>query len=176
MEKVIDFICKLFAVAAGVLLMLVTVFIGYVIFARIIHVSSPAWITQFTEYALLWMTFLGTAWVLGRDRHIAIDLITSHLGLRKKLAFDISHNLVGCAVCLALCYFGLMTTWSMFERGVTDVQVIDVAKYKIVLVIPLGFFLLALQFLRKLFMAFQSIRHSDSLHEISPSESSDGAK
>jgi hypothetical protein len=46
----------------------------------------------------------------------------------------------------------------------------------VVLVIPLGFFLLALQFLRKLFMAFQSIRHSDSLHEISPSESSDGAK
>jgi C4-dicarboxylate transporter DctQ subunit len=176
MGKLIDFICNLFAVAAGVLLMLVTALIGYVIFARIIHVSSPAWITQFTEYALLWITFLGTAWVLGRNRHIAIDLITSHLGARKKLAFDISHNLAGCVVCLVLCYFGALTAWSMFERGVIDVQVVDVAKYKVVLVIPLGFFLLALQFLRKTFVAFQAIRHSDSLHGISPGESSDGAK
>ena len=176
MGKFIDFICKVFAVAAGVLLILVTVFIGYVILARIIHISSPAWITQFTEYALLWMTFLGTAWVLGRNRHIAIDLITSHLGPRKRLAFDISHNLVGCVVCLVLFYFGVLTAWSMIERGVVDVQVVDIDKYKVILVIPLGFLLLALQFLRKMFIAFQSIRHSDSLHEIIQSESSDTAK
>jgi C4-dicarboxylate transporter DctQ subunit len=176
MGKLINFICNVCAVAAGILLILVTLFIGYVILARIIHISSPAWITQFTEYALLWMTFLGTAWVLGRDRHIAIDLITSHLGSHKKLVFDISHHLVGCAVCLVLCYFGVVTAWSMIERGVVDVQVIDVAKYKVILVIPLGFFLLALQFLRKLFIAFQSIRHLDSFHEIIQSESSDTAK
>jgi len=64
----------------------------------------------------------------------------------------------------------------MIERGVVDVQVVDIAKYKVILVIPLGFLLLALQFLRKTFIAVQSIRDSDSLHEISPSESSDGAK
>ncbi len=163
MGKLIDFVCNLFAVAAGVLLILVTLFIGYVILARIIHVSSPAWITQFTEYALLWITFLGTAWVLGRNRHIAIDLIMSHLGPRKKLAFDISHYLVGCVLCLVLCYFGWLTVWSMIERGVVDVQVVDIDKYKVILVIPLGFFLLALQFLRKMLAAFQSIKHSDSL-------------
>jgi len=163
-------------VAAGILLILVTLFIGYVILARIIHISSPAWITQFTEYALLWMTFLGTAWVLGRDRHIAIDLITSHLGTHTKLVFDISHHFVGCAVCLVLCYFGVVTAWSMIERGVVDVQVIDIDKYKVILVIPLGFLLLALQFLRKLFIAFQSIRHSDSFNEIIQGESSDTAK
>ncbi len=175
MGKLIDFICKLFAVASGILLILVTVFIGYVILARIIHISSPAWITQFTEYALLWITFLGTAWVLGRNRHIAIDLIMSHLGPRKKLAFDISHYLVGCAVCLVLCYFGCLTMLSMIQRGVVDVQVVDIDKYKVILVIPLGFLLLALQFLRKMFTAFQSIRHSES-HEITQSEGSDTAK
>ena len=87
MGKLIDFVCKLFAAVAGVLLIVVTVLIGYVILARMIHISSPAWVTQFTEYALLWITFLGTAWVLGRNRHIAIDLVTSQLGQRKKLAF-----------------------------------------------------------------------------------------
>jgi C4-dicarboxylate transporter, DctQ subunit len=176
MGKLINFICNVCAVAAGIVLILVTLFIGYVILARIIHISSPAWITQFTEYALLWITFLGTAWVLGRDRHISIDLITSYLGPYKKLAFNISHYFVGCVVCLVLCYFGVVTALSMIERGVVDVQVIDVAKYKVILVIPLGFFLLSLQFLRKMFLAIQTIRHSDSFHEIVQSDISDTAK
>jgi C4-dicarboxylate transporter, DctQ subunit len=176
MGKLIDFICKLFAAVAGVLLIVVTVLIGYVILARAIHISSPPWVTQFTEYALLWITFLGTAWVLGRNRHIAIDLVMSQLGQRKKLAFNISHYLVGCVICLVLCYFSLLTVWSMFERGVVDVQVVDVAKYKVLLVIPLGFLLLALQFLRKMFIAYQSIRQPQSIDEITDDKSSDSAK
>ncbi len=163
MDKLIDYICKLFAVAAGVLLILVTFFIGYVILARILGTSSPAWIVQFTEYALLWITFLGTAWVLGRDRHISIDLVTSRLKPRMRIIFDIAHSLVGCGVCGVLCWFGFVTTWSMFQRGVTDVQVIDVAKYQVILIIPLGFFLLALQYLRKIVTGFSSLKVSASV-------------
>jgi hypothetical protein len=64
----------------------------------------------------------------------------------------------------------------MFERGVIDVQVVDIAKYKVLFVIPLGFLLLALQFLRKMFIAVQSIRQLDSIHEITEDESSDSGK
>jgi C4-dicarboxylate transporter, DctQ subunit len=176
MDKLIDFICKLFAFAAGVLLILVTFFVGYVILARIIGISSPAWIVQFTEYALLWITFLGTAWVLGRGRHISIDLITSRLKPRMRIIFDIAHSVVGCAVCAVLCWFGFLTTWSMFQRGVTDVQVIDVAKYQVILIIPLGFFLLALQFLRKMLTGFHSINVQESIQEKAATESSDALK
>jgi C4-dicarboxylate transporter, DctQ subunit len=164
MGKLIDYVSKLFAVFAGLLLVIVTLSIGYVIFARIVNISSPAWIVQFTEYSLLWITFLGTAWVLGRGRHVSIDLITSRLSPRGKVVFDIAHSLVGCGVCAVLCWFGFLTTWSMFQRGVTDVQVVDVAKYQVVLIIPLGFLLLALQFLRKMLIGVQSIKHPDSIH------------
>jgi C4-dicarboxylate transporter, DctQ subunit len=160
MERLIDFVCKLFAVAAGVLLILVTLFIGYVILARIIGISSPAWIVQFTEYALLWITFLGTAWVLGRNRHISIDLLTTRLKPRMKVVFDVAHSVVGCAVCGILCWFGFSTVWSMFQRGVTDVQVVDVAKYQVILIIPLGFLLLALQFFRKMLTSLHSTKVS----------------
>jgi C4-dicarboxylate transporter, DctQ subunit len=176
MGKLIDYVSKLFAVLAGVLLVIVTVSIGYVIFARIVNISSPAWIVQFTEYSLLWITFLGTAWVLGRGRHVSIDLITSRLSPRGKVVFDIAHSVVGCVVCGLLCWFGFLTTWSMFQRGVTDVQVVDVAKYQVILIIPLGFFLLALQFLRKMLIAVESIRHSNSLFGNTQDESSGALK
>ena len=176
MGKLIDYVSKLFALMAGVLLVLVTFFIGYVIFARIIGISSPAWIVQFTEYALLWITFLGTAWVLGRGRHVSIDLITSRLAPRGRVILDIAHSLVGCGVCAVLCWFGILTTWSMFERGVTDVQVVDVAKYKVVLIIPLGFLLLALQFLRKTLIGIHSVTHANSLHGNVQDESSNALK
>jgi C4-dicarboxylate transporter, DctQ subunit len=176
MGKFIDYVSKLFALVAGVLLLLITVFIGYVIFARIVGISSPAWIVQFTEYALLWITFLGTAWVLGRGRHVSIDLITSRLTPRGKVILHTVHSAVGCGVCAVLCWFGFLTTWSMFQRGVTDVQVVDVAKYKVVLIIPLGFFLLALQFLRKMLIGYHSITHSGSVDANMQVESPDALK
>jgi TRAP-type C4-dicarboxylate transport system permease small subunit len=176
MGKLIDYVSKVFALAAGVVLVFVTVFIGYVIFARIVGISSPDWIVQFTEYALVWMTFLGTAWVLGRGRHISVDLVTSHLTPRGKVVLEIVHGLVGCGVCAVLCWFGFEATLSMFQRGVTDVQVVDVAKYKVVLIIPLGFFLLALQFLRTSLIGYHSIKHSDSPHGNIRDESSDALK
>ena len=42
-----------------------------------------------------------------------------------------------------------MVTWDQFQRGVTDVQAIDFPKYLVLSVIPLGFFLLTVQFLRR---------------------------
>jgi TRAP-type mannitol/chloroaromatic compound transport system permease small subunit len=64
----------------------------------------------------------------------------------------------------------------MFQRGVTDVQVVDVAKYKVVLIIPLGFLLLALQFLRKILIGIHSITHANSLHGNVQDESPDALK
>jgi TRAP-type C4-dicarboxylate transport system permease small subunit len=151
-------VCKLFAFVAAILLILVTLCIGYVIFARAVGFASPAWTVQFTEYALLWITFLGTAWVLGTGRHVAIDVVTSHLTPRMRGIFGILHSLVGCGVCGVLCWYGLVTTGGMYQRGVTDVQVVDVAKYQVLLVIPLGFFLLALQFFRQAVIGFHSIK------------------
>lgn len=176
MGKLIDYICNFFAIAAAALLILVTMLIGYVIFARAVGIGSPAWAVQFTEYSLLWITFLGTAWVLAKGRHISIDLVAGRLKPRTRAILDITHSLVGCGVCAVLCWFGFVTVWSMVQRGVTDVQVVDVAKYKILLIIPVGFLLLALQFFRKAVTGIHSVNVSEAAQGDAGSEGSDAVK
>jgi len=87
------------AALAGLLLLFITFSISYSIFTRALGVESPVWTVQFNEYSLLWMTFLGSAWVLSRRKHVAVDVITAHLGPTGRRIAEVIHCLVGTGVC-----------------------------------------------------------------------------
>ena len=132
------------------------------IFTRAAGLPSPVWTVQFNEYSLLWMTFLGTAWVLSRRKHVAVDVITSHLGPQGGRVAEILHSLAGIAVCGVLCWTTFLMTLNLFQRGVTDVQAVDMPKSLVLAVIPAGFLVLTAQFLRNLLIAWRK-KTADSL-------------
>lgn len=146
MDKLLNFMAFL----SGALLLFVTFSIGYTIFSRALGLSSPVWVVQFNEYALLWITFLGTAWVLARGKHVSIDLLTGRFSLRKQCWFRLFHSILGTVLCTVFLWYGFRVTTEQYQRGIIDVQAVDVPKYLILMVIPMGFFLLILQFLRQL--------------------------
>jgi TRAP-type C4-dicarboxylate transport system permease small subunit len=146
-------------VLAALLFLFMTFSICASIFTRSFSLPTPVWTNQFNEYAMLWMTFLGTAWLLSKDRHVSIQIILSRLNNKMKRLFRIIHNVMGFLLCAAICTFGTLTTWDHFERNVIDVQVLDIPKAWIILVIPLGFFLLVLQFLRRI---IEDLRATDA--------------
>jgi TRAP-type C4-dicarboxylate transport system permease small subunit len=149
MIKLLDRVCEVLAVAAATLFLFCTFSICYTIFTRAVGVASPIWVVQFNEYAMLWTTFLGTAYLLLRNRHVSIQIVTSRLGGKGKRLLTRSHNLLGMSLCLVLCYFTSASTLDHIARNVIDVQAVDVPKGYVLLIIPLGFLLLSLQFLRR---------------------------
>ncbi|MEE4363971.1 MAG: TRAP transporter small permease [Desulfotignum sp.] len=160
MNKAIDKLLGIMAFFAGVLLLFVTFSISYTIFSRITGLSSPLWVLQCNEYALLWITFLGTAWVLKRDKHVSIDLVTGRLSPKKQSWFRLFHSLLGMLLCLVFLWYGTRVTIEQFQRGVVDVQAVDVPKYIILMVIPIGFFALVLQFARQFFTTADRLRRT----------------
>lgn len=150
MIRVLDKICSLLAVVAALLFLFMTFSICYSIITRTVGLPTPVWTVQLNEYAMLWMTFLGTAWLLAKNRHVAIQIVVSRLNRRGKKVFQTIHDFMGLLLCGAICYFGAIITWEHFERNVMDVQVIDVPKALVIIVIPVGFLLLALQFTRRI--------------------------
>ena len=150
MTRAIDAVFQFLAVIAGLLLLFITLSIGWSILARVIGVSSPVWTVQFTEYSLLWITFMGAAWLLAKNKHIAIEVLTQRLGRGPNWILSILHSVMGFLLCGSLCYFGAKLTWDHFQRHVIDVQAVDIQKGFVIMVIPFGFALLALQFLRNL--------------------------
>ena len=149
MARILDYILTILAVLAGLLLLFITFSIAYTIFARFLNIPGPVWAVQFTEYSLLWMTLLGTAWALKRHKHVSVDLITSRLSAKTKIYYDLAHGVMGIAVSGVLCWYGTIITWGQYQRGVVDIQVVDMPKYLILLIIPVGFLFLVGQFLRQ---------------------------
>jgi TRAP-type C4-dicarboxylate transport system permease small subunit len=150
LNKFLDKILTGMAVLAGLFLLFITFSISYSIFTRALNLPSPVWTIQFNEYSLLWMTFLGSAWVLSRRKHVAVDIITSRLGPEGRRIAEVAHSLVGMVLCGLLCWYSSLMTLNFFQRGVTDVQAVDMPKSLILLVIPAGFLVLTAQFLRNL--------------------------
>lgn len=144
LDKILDFL----AVVTGLILVFTTLSIGYAILVRALRLPGPVWIIQFNEYAMLFATFLGAAWLLSKNKHVSIALLVSRFSPRGRRMIGLFHSLVGLGLCAVLCWYGILTTLENFERKVIHVQAVDVPMAYVLFVIPLGFFLLFLQFVR----------------------------
>lgn len=112
--------------------------------------NSPLlWGTEVTEILLLYITFLGMAWVFREDGHVVIDVFTSKaIGRKKKILNGISYFLVG-IVAAVLIYYGFYTTYDHYTRGVFNPTVIETPIALIIIVIPVGSIPLFLEVLIK---------------------------
>jgi C4-dicarboxylate transporter DctQ subunit len=144
LSRIFERVLTVMAALAGLLLLFITFSISYSIFTRFVGIGSPLWTIQFNEYSLLWMTFLGTAWVLSRQKHVSMDIITARLKPPARRILEKVHSLMGIGLCGALFWYSFRMTLNFFQRGVTDVQAVDMPKYLILIVIPFGFLALGI--------------------------------
>jgi TRAP-type C4-dicarboxylate transport system permease small subunit len=158
MNKVLDRIFDFLAVVISLILVFMTLSIGYAIFVRALNLPGPVWIVQFNEYAMLFATFLGSAWLLSKRKHVSIELVVSRFSRRGQKIFDLIHSLMGMGLCAILFWYGTLTTVENFQRNVVHVQAVDVPMAYIIFVIPLGFFFLFLQFTRNFFVGLNELK------------------
>jgi TRAP-type C4-dicarboxylate transport system permease small subunit len=154
MIKILDRISDTLAALGGLLLIFATVSIVYSIFTRAIGVSTPIWVVQFNEYSMLWIPFLGAAWLLAKDKHVSIQILTIRLSVKWKKILKTCIDILGFLICLALFYYCAKSTYDLFVRKIIDVQAIDVPKAYVVIIIPVGFLMLFLQFIRRIYEDF----------------------
>jgi C4-dicarboxylate transporter DctQ subunit len=159
MNRVLDRIFGFLAVVISLILIFMTLSIGYAIFVRAVNLPGPVWIVQFNEYAMLFATFLGSAWLLSKRKHVSIELVVSRFNRRVQKIFDLIHSVMGMGLCAILCWYGATTTFENFQRNVIHVQAVDVPMAYIIFVIPLGFFFLILQFARNFFVGIHELKN-----------------
>jgi len=107
------------------------------------------WVMEVTEYSLLYITFLGTAWVLEREGHVKMDIIIDALNPKKQALLGMVISIIGSAMSLYLVVYGASVTWEYYDRGVVECTPLLTPTYIILIIIPLGSIPLFLQFLRR---------------------------
>ncbi|HUJ89834.1 MAG TPA: TRAP transporter small permease [Syntrophorhabdales bacterium] len=156
--KGFDRLLDVMAAVAGVILVFICAAVCYTIGMRFLFTRTTIWIMQTTEYALLWIVFLGTTWLLREGGHITTDIIYTHLNEKTKRYLDcIMFVIAGCA-CVIMVYFGITYMIESIVHGVTDVRAVTVPKWIVFIIIPIGSILLTIQFFRMAWGKFNDIK------------------
>ncbi len=143
-----DKLLNVMAALAGVILVFIVAAVCYTIGMRFFFKQTTIWIIQTTEYALLWIVFLATAWLLREGGHITTDIIYVHLSAKTRRWLNFVMALVGAVICAVMLYYGAAYTYDCIIDNVTDVRAVTVPKSAVFVIIPVGSLLLTLQFLR----------------------------
>jgi C4-dicarboxylate transporter, DctQ subunit len=143
-----DKLLNIMAALAGVILVFIVGAVCYTIGMRYFFRLTTIWIMQTTEYALLWIVFLATTWLLREGGHITTDIIYTHLSDKAKACLDAIMFTVGGLACSIMLYFGITYMYECITCNVTDVRAVTVPKSAVFAIIPIGSFLLTIQFFR----------------------------
>jgi len=146
--KFFDKLLDVMAGLAAVILVFITAAVCYTIFMRFLFNRTTIWIIPMTEYALLWIVFLGTTWLLREAGHITTDIIYVHLNEKAKNTLDGVMSVIGGLTCALLVYLGIVHLCDCLIHRVTDVRAITIPKSAVFIIIPIGSLLLTIQFFR----------------------------
>jgi C4-dicarboxylate transporter, DctQ subunit len=156
--RLFDKLLNVMAGLAGTILVFITAAVCYTIGMRFLFTKTTIWIMQTTEYALLWIVFLATTWLLRERGHITTDVIYTHLNEKTKHYLDCIMYVIGGLTCAMMFYLGVLYTYDSIINRVTDVRAVTVPKSAVFIIIPIGSILLTIQFFRMAWSKLINIR------------------
>jgi len=118
-----------------------------------------SWMLEITEYTMLYIPFLGAAFVLKEDGHIRIDLVITFLSERSRGWLNVVTSFVGGVVMLTYTWFGAQVTLDYFKRGVPSLESLKTPMFLILMIIPIGGLLFSIQFFRQMKGYYQKLKN-----------------
>lgn len=137
------------AAFAGVLLILLMLSISIDVSLRYFFGITFTGLLELSEFSLLWITFLATAWLLTKTGHVNIDFVINRLSPRPKVIFNIGIYLVSAIIFSIITWYGVKVTWQDFQLNTVMATILEPLKWPIEAIIPIGSFLLFIGLLRK---------------------------
>jgi TRAP-type C4-dicarboxylate transport system permease small subunit len=134
---------------ASAMLAFILLAVCWDVVARTLVGSPLPWVLEFTEYSLLYVTFLCTTWVLKNEGHVNTDLLLIALRKDRRAFLNGITSIVGAGVSIVLTYFGLLVSLGKLRDGSFQPTAMAPPDFPLFIIIPFGFFLLTFQFIRR---------------------------
>ena len=149
----INLICAI--IAAGLLFGIASI-VCFEVAGRALGAPSRLWVIEVSEYALLFITFLGAPYLLQLNRHVVMDLLVDRLTGRRRQISQVVNALIGLAVCVVLTIVGIQVVLDQLDLGTREVTVLRPLSWWITAAMPIGTGLMAVQFLDAVIRALQA--------------------
>jgi C4-dicarboxylate transporter DctQ subunit len=161
-SRVLHVMNGVMAIVGAVMVLFMMFAISYSVITRFVWNKPVPWVVEISSYLMLYITFLGVAWLQRKEGHVRIDLFTSRLSPSARTGLDAFTSLGGVIVGLILAWKGFFITLDYFHRHVTVIGILNTPQYLLMAVIPLGSALLALEFIMRIFRFFAKPASMDS--------------
>ncbi|MBN1548851.1 MAG: TRAP transporter small permease [Syntrophaceae bacterium] len=150
MSVLFDWLNTAMAWIAALMVIFMMFAISYDAVARYFWGQSLPWVVEVSSYLMLYITFLGTAWLLREKGHVEVDLVLSNLKPRTAAGLRAVTSIVGALVSLVLAWQGSVVTIDYYQRDVTVIGILNTPQWMLLTVIPLGGFLLFIVFIGRI--------------------------
>lgn len=107
------------------------------------------WVVDVSTILQLYLTFLAAAWLLREEGHISIDIVLSFLKPRHRFLLQIINSILGAVMCAMITVWGGVETCSSWKLGLHLNMPMEPPRWSLLIVIPVGSFLLFIQFIRR---------------------------
>ena len=148
--RILDRIEDAMSFGAILLLAAITAAVCLEVFMRYVLNDPLVWVVEFSEYALLYICFLGTAWALREGNHVRVDIFLSAFSQRWRQRFGVVSSLLGLGIASVLVIWGALAVREKFISGAYNPTVVEFPTWIVLLCIPVGSLILALRFLRNM--------------------------
>ena len=130
------------------LLVLMCIFILLQVIYRFIFHDSKPWTEEIARYLFMWLTYCGAALAMKNGSHLRMDFLLSVAkGKNRKILIFIS-DICMSIYCLMGVFLGIQLSIEVMEMQQTFMS-LDISLYGVYMGIPVFFFLVFLQCIRK---------------------------
>ncbi len=139
------------ALLAGAVVVFITLIIIYEVFMRYLVKRPTTWVNDISEILLVYVTFLGSAYVLRLGEHTRVDIVVTLLKRKNQEIMGIIQDTLALFFCLVFTYIAGNSFWdSLVTQERTAGGLFSVPLWSVYAVIPFGGLLLCIQLIRQI--------------------------
>jgi len=138
------------AIISGLMLAIILGGIVLDVTIRTLGYNSLQWYSAIAEYCLLFSTMLAAPWLVRLKGHVVVESLFLAMPQKVRLVMAKFAYLVCIGLSLLFAYYGFLEMVETFGSKELDIRSIDMPKWILFIPFPLGFTLVALEFLRYL--------------------------
>jgi TRAP-type C4-dicarboxylate transport system permease small subunit len=115
------------------------------VFCRYLLNRPMVWVIPLSEYSLVYITFLGTAWLLREEGHVTMETFTEKLGKGSQAVFGMGGSILGPCQ-RRFTWYGTLNVDHFKQESAVGVMEMPIAP--VLAIIPIGSFFLS--FIRRI--------------------------
>ena len=160
---IFDKINSFFALIAMGLLVFLMLVVSLQVIMRHFFNSPIPWVLEGSQFCLVFVTYLGAAWVLTRDGHVRIEIIVRRFSHRLQAIINAIVSIVCATACLVVTVFGIMVAVDYASINYVYPGSLELPAWPLEAVVPLGFFMLFWGFVFRTIESFKAYTGKEHL-------------